>query len=248
MNIRKVVFDRFLPCAALGMFFVLAIPVQAQQPSTQPIPDDPQLKPSDPLAPLNAAFRTAYADLRSQIITQTSPIIVHFGDKMALIKDGVRTEAPSLTPRYHALKAVAHSPLALYVMLVAGAGATMDDTRLTTLRQYRELVAKGRDSMEGRGFRPAQRDRQLRMFDRSLALIDSTIQRGMVTKADLRRFTQSQRQDILSNVYEAAKDQIDTMDRHMKAWLATMTPAERKRLRVAVGSAHMSRVGVLAMH
>ena len=128
MNIRKVVFDRFLPCAALGMFFVLAIPVQAQQPSTQPVPDDPQLKPSDPLAPLNAAFRTAYADLRSQIITQTSPIIVHFGDKMALIKDGVRTEAPSLTPRYHELKAVAHVPLALYVMLVAGAGATMDDT------------------------------------------------------------------------------------------------------------------------
>ena len=101
--------------------------------------------------------------------------------------------------------------------------------------------------MEGRGFRPAQRDRQLRMFDRSLALIDSTLQSGMVTKADLRRFTKSQRQDILSNVYEAAKDQIDTMDRHMKAWLATMTLAERKRLRAAVGSAHMARVGGLAM-
>jgi hypothetical protein len=69
----------------------------------------------------------------------------------------------------------------------------------------------------------------------------------MVTKADLRRFTKSQRQDILINVYEAAKDQIDTMDRHMKAWLATMTSAERKRLRVAVGSAHMARVGGLAM-
>lgn len=79
---------------------------------------------------------------------------------------------------------MAHVPLALYVMLVAGAGATMDDPRLTTLRQYRALVAQGRDSMEGRGFRPDQRDRQLRMFDRSLALIDSTLQRGMVTKAD----------------------------------------------------------------
>ena len=58
--------------------------------------------------------------LRSQIITQTNPIIVHFGDKMALIKDGVHTEAPSFSPRYHALKAVAHVPLALYVMVVAG--------------------------------------------------------------------------------------------------------------------------------
>jgi hypothetical protein len=120
MNIRKVVFDRFLPFVAIGIFFVLSIPVQAQQPSTQPIPDDPQLQPDDPLSPLNAAFRTAYADLRSQIITQTSPIIVHFGDKMALIKDGVHTEAPSFTPPYHVLKAVAHVPLALYVMVVAG--------------------------------------------------------------------------------------------------------------------------------
>ena len=203
MNIRKVVFDRFLPCAALGMFFVLAISVQAQQPSTQPMPDDPQLKPSDPLSPLNAAFRTARR-LRSQIITQTSPIIVHFGDKMALIKDGVRTEAPSLTPRYHELKAVATAPGAVCDAGCRG-GCNHGRHQLTTLRQYRELVAKGRDSMEGRGFRPAQRDRQLRMFDHSLALIDSTLQSGMVTKADLRRFTKGQRQDILSNVYGLPK-------------------------------------------
>lgn len=232
---------------ALLAFSALPIPVQAQAPTAPPQSDDPQLKVADPLSPLNAAFRSAYAGLRTQIIKETSPVIVHLGDKMVLLKNGVRTEAPGLTSRYHELKSVAHVPLALYVMLVTGAGSKLDDPQLNHLQEYRALVVKGRDSIEGRGFRPDQRDRQLRMFDRSLRLIDATLQNGLVTKVDLLRFTQSQRKDILANAYEAAEDQIDTMNRQVKAWLATMTPEERKRLRVAVSSVHMARVGNLPM-
>ena len=220
--------------AVLFVVFALSLSVTAEE-------------PSDPLSILNAAFRVAYAGLRSQVVKQTSPIILHLGDKMVLIKDGVRTEAPALTPRYHELKSVAHVPLALYTMLVSGAGPKMEETQLGQLREYRSLVVKGRGSIESRGFKPAQRDRQLRLFDRSLALIDSTLDSGFVTKADLRRFTQNQREDILANAYEAAEDQIDTMDRQFKAWQTDMTAEERKQLRVAVSSVHMARVGNLAM-
>jgi hypothetical protein len=236
-----------LTLAVLGAVLALAFSTTAQGPRNPPTSTDSQIKPPDPLSTLNAAFRTAYADLRTQIIQETSPVIIHSGDKMVLIKDGVRTEAPSLTPRYHELKSVAHVPLALYVMLVSKADSKMDDTQLNHLREYRSLVAKGRDSIEARGFKPDERDRQLRMFDRSLFLIDSTLRNGLVTKADLRRFTQSQKEDILANAYEAAEDQITTMDRQFKAWQAGMTTEERKRLRVAVGSVHMARVGNLAM-
>ena len=247
MNLLKTVRHRSYTFSAIAIVLGLAIPAQTQQPPGPPTPADPQLKSSDPLSPLNAAFRTAYAGFRSRIIQETSPIIVHFGDKMALIKNGVRTEAPSFTPRYHELKAVAHVPLALHVMLVSGAGSKLDDSQLNNLRQYRALVAKARDSIEGRGYGPKQRDRQLRMLDNSLALVDSTLQTGLVTKGELRRFAQHQSKDILANVHEAAEDQIETMDRQVKTWLAVMTPEERKRLHVAVGSAHMPRVGNLAM-
>jgi hypothetical protein len=238
---------RSLTLAALGAVLALAVSTAAQGALNPPTSTDPQLKASDPLATLNAAFRTAYAGLRSGVIRETSPVIIHAGDKMVLLKDGVRTEAPALTPRYHELKSVAHVPLALYVILIAGAGSRLDDSQLNNLREYRLLVAQGRDSIEARGFEPDQRDRQLRLFDRSLALIDATLIKGMVAKTELLRFTQSQKDDILANAYEAAQDQIDTTDRQFKAWQAEMTPEEQKQLRVAVSSVHMPRVGNLAM-
>lgn len=232
---------------ALTITLALSVSVLAQEPSVQPIPADPQLKASDPILTLNDAFRTAYADLRSEIIEETSPIIIHSGDKMVLIKDGVRTEAPALTPRYHVLKSVAHVPLAVYAMLISGAGTRIDDPQLNRLREYRSLVSEGRHTIEALGLEPDQRDRQLRIFDRSVDLIDVTLRNGTVTKSELRRFTQSQRQDILANAYEAAEDQLTTTDRQFKAWESGMTTEERNKLRVAVSSVHMARVGNLAM-
>ena len=237
----------YLAVVWIGTVFALALSAGAQGAADQQIPVDLQLKASDPLSKLNAAFRTAYADLRSQIVKQTSPVIIHSGDKMVLIKDGIRVEAPALSPRYHELKSVAHVPLAVYVMLVSGADSKIEDSQLNLLREYRSLVAKGRDSIERRGFSPSQRDRQLQILDRSLALIDITLQNGKVTKAELHQFAQSQKENILANAYDAAKDQITTMDRQVKVWQTSMTTEERKQLRVAVSSVHMARVGNLAM-
>ena len=79
----------------LDVLSATCIRFQAPRPSTQPVPD----------GTLNAKFltlsdffdrRVPYLltlDQRSQIITQTSPIIVQIsGDKIGLIKDGVRPD------------------------------------------------------------------------------------------------------------------------------------------------------------
>ncbi|MCW5551266.1 MAG: hypothetical protein KIS67_03765 [Verrucomicrobiae bacterium] len=233
--------------AALSVGLALSLSATAQERANQPIAADPQLEASDPLATLNTAFRTAYADLRSKVVQKSSPVIIQSGDKMVLIKNGVRTEASAFTSRYHELKSVAHVPLALYVMLVSGADARMDTPQLNHLRAYRSLVMKGRDSLAGRGFGPDQLACQFRILDRSIALIDATLGNGLVTKAELREFTRGQKEDILRNAYEAAEDQVNTMDQQFKAWQAEMTPEERKELRAAVSSVHMARVGNIAM-
>ena len=123
----------------------------------------------------------------------------------------------------------------------------MSTPELNRLREYRSLVIKGRNSLAGRGFGPDQLAGQFRILDRSIALIDATLGNGLVTKAELREFTRGQKEDILRNAYEAAEDQVNTMDRQFKAWQAEMTPEERKELRVAVSSVHMARVGNIAM-
>jgi hypothetical protein len=239
MNIR--ILKRVMP------ILVLALVSACQTSGSGPVRARPQLEEPDPLATMNAAFRTAYAELRSEAIRDSGPVIIQAGETMILIRNGVRTEAKATTPRYNVLKSVAHVPLALYVMLVHGADSPLDEAALGRLRDYRLLVEKGRDSIATRELTSAQHDRQLRLFDRSLTLIDTTLRDDRVTKADLLQFTRSQKDDILANAYEAADDQITTMDRQFKAWQAEMSAEERKQLRVAVGTAHMARVGSLAM-
>jgi len=201
----------------------------------------------DPLKALNEAFRTAYGDSRSEIVKKMSPVIIQCGDNLVLIKSGVRTEAPALTKRYHELKSVAHVPLATYLMLAPEAETKLGDPRTKQLEEYRELVVKARKSIGSRGYETNLHDRQLRILDQSLAMIDVASSRGKVTMAELRRFARSLKDDILANAYDAAEDQIATMDRQFKAWQAEMTPDERRQLRVAVSSVHMARVGNLAM-
>lgn len=222
-------------------------PLQAQEKTPAQTWNDPQLKPSDPLTPMNNAFRVAYANLRSRILAETSPVIVHAGDKLILFRNGVQTDVATFTPRYHELKSVAHVPLALYVMLVHDAGSKLTSEQLTQLHDYRALVAAGRDSIAGRNFASEQQTRQYRMLDQALALIDATLKDGMVSRPALRQYTKSQAQDVLANAYDAADDQLATMDTQVKAWLAQMTPEERKRVKIAVGSAHMPRIGNIAM-
>jgi len=230
-----------------GIALILSFSTQAQNLVNEPTRPKPQLKADDPLADLNGAFRSTYAELRQETLKAIGPVVIHAGDTMILMQNGIRSEAPALTHRYHELKSVAHVPLTIYAMLVGKTEARMEEPQLNSIRAYRHMVAKGRESMIGRGFRSDQLDRQLRLFDRSLAVIDSTLKKGMITKAELRRFVEAQQADILANAYEAAEDQIDTTHRQFQKWQAQMTADERSRIRVAVSSVHMPRVGNLAM-
>lgn len=249
-NYIKASLDRGLRLTTMIIVLTYLLPLKAQEPPTSATPygrGTAQLSPSDPLTPPNAAFRDAYARLRTEILAKIRPIIIQSGDMLVLLKDGARSEAPAVTQRYHELKAVAHIPLALYVMLAPEADSKLDEAQLKKLREYRALVVQARASLEGRDFRPKQRERQLKMVDRSLAFIDTTLGTGTAPSPTLRRFTLSQSEDIQANMYEAAEDQINTMDKQLKTWLAEMTAEERKRLRVVVGAAHMPRVGNLSM-
>lgn len=261
-NRMKAGVDRSLRLAqAVVIACTYALPLRAEQPPT-PAPA-PSLKKSDPLAILNDAFRESYKTLRDQIVLpKIGPIIFQIGDNMTLMKgvslvpgaDGTSTvrsdtsiTVPAVTSRFHELKAIPHVSLALYAMLIPEVDSKLDEAALAKLREYRVKVVQARASINGRNFRPEQRNRQLRMLNQSLAFIDTTLSKGTVSKDELRRFTGSQREDIQANAYEAAEDQLDTMHKQFQAWLAEMTPEERKRLRVVVAGTHMPRVGSLVM-
>jgi hypothetical protein len=204
------------------------------------------LPAGDPLGATNAAFRAAYAALRSETLAKTEPILFSAGDDLVLLRAGKRAEAKAVTARYHALKAVAHVPLAVYVMLASGAGAPLPQARLDGLKEYRGLVAKARDSLRRRSWAAGQLERQERLVNSSLKLLDSALAAGRVSAEELTAFTRAQRTDIQANVRAAARDQIDTMDAQVTRWLKAMTSEERACLRVVVSTPHMPRTGNIA--
>ncbi len=201
----------------------------------------------DPLIALNTSFRSAYADLRSQLQATQTPVIIQVGDKIILFNKGMRTESMAISPRYTELKTIAHLPLALYVMLSNETNKVMTNVQLDKLRDYRILIGSVSNALATRNFSSEQLDRQGRLIKRSLFLIDTVLSHKIISKDALQLFTLSQRDDCLANMSDAAEEQINTLDHQFKFWVKDMTPEERQHLRVVVGASHMPRIGNLAM-
>ena len=201
----------------------------------------------DPLIALNASFRSAYADLRSQLQATQTPVIIQVGDKIILFNKGMRTESMAISPRYTELKTIAHLPLALYVMLSNETNKVMTDVQLDKLRDYRTLIGSVSNALATLNFSSEQLDRQGRLIKRSLSLIDTVLSHKIISKDALHQFTLSQRDDCLANMSDAAEEQINTLDHQFKSWVKDMTPEERQHIRVVVGASHMPRIGNLAM-
>ncbi len=202
---------------------------------------------SDSIISLNNYFRSAYADLRSQIQATQTPVIVQVGDKVILFNKGVRNESTAISPRYTELKTIAHVPLALYVMLIGETNKVMTNSQLDKLRDYRTLIGSVSNALSTRNFTSQQIERQGRIIKRSLSLIDSVLSQKKISKDDLQKFTVSQREDCLASMSDAAEEQVNTLDHQFKFWVKNMTLEEKQSLRVVVGASHMPRIGNLAM-
>lgn len=203
------------------------------------------LDPADPLGALNEAFREAYAARREAVLAGMGPVIAQIEDRLVLRRGGQRFEGPARTRRYHELKAIAHLPLALHLLL-SGRSGGLDDATRRRLAALRERAAAAAGDLEGRGFTPDERARQRRILDASLALLDEVLAADRAAPETLAAFVRAQTADILRNIEDAARDQIDTMHATTSAWMQQMTPDERARLRAVVAISHMTRPGNVA--
>jgi hypothetical protein len=217
---------------AAGLFLGLWLRSGAAQPAAE-----------DPLVLLNAAFRAAYRQARTEAVAHTDAIILAEGDKLVLLRGGKRTEADVTAPLYHELKALGHVPLALHVMLAPGSERPLEEAKLEQLRKYRPLVTAARGNLEQRKFPPDLRASQAAMLDHALAFLDKALERKQVTARDLARLTGAReiRHGIEAGVTAAAKAQIDALHRQILAWQNELTVTEWRRLKVVVMGSQMPR-------
>jgi hypothetical protein len=102
----------------------------------------------DPLEQLNAAFRGAYARAKAESLARIGPVLMVAGDQLLLSRNQVKVAEELIRPAlYHRLKAVAHVPLALQVLL-AGPGGPAPE-RMAELRALRALALAARAGLKG---------------------------------------------------------------------------------------------------
>ena len=89
----------------------------------------------DPLLDtLNGEFRAQYRQALATALGQAGPLILEEGDDLILVHHGERTSVLVKPVEYHELKAVAHIPLALFVMLSFPQEASLAAARRESLR------------------------------------------------------------------------------------------------------------------
>jgi hypothetical protein len=203
-------------------------------------PPTPQASPAaDPLMTLNGVFRAAYQRTKDATLAHAGPVILVEGEKLVLRRGIARQEAAYTPAVYHVLKAVAHVPLALDVMLAPHEGdATLDDTVLVELRQIRGLMEDTEPTLAARGLEPEQLDRARTIFAESRKFLDSVVQARSCPREQRIAFARHMTPMVMKNAGDASRAELDALHARMNAWRKEMSPEEWKALKVVImGSA-----------
>jgi hypothetical protein len=204
-----------------------------------PAPPAGQAAPVDPLLTLNNAFRAGYQRTKESTLAHGGPVILVEGDKVVLRRGNARQEAAHTPAIYHVLKAVAHVPLALDVMLAPHAGdATLDEAVLAELRQIRSLMEDAEPSLATRGLEPEQLDRARTIFAESRKFLDAVVQARCCSRERRIAFARRMTPMVMKNVGDASRAELDALHSRVIAWRKEMSADEWTALKVVIlGSA-----------
>jgi len=196
----------------------------------------------DPLLDtLNGEFRVQYQQALAATLAQAGPLILEEGDSLILVHHGERTRVLVKPVEYHELKAVAHVPLALFVMLSFPKQASLSAARRKSLEDYRELMEKARATLPGRHFTPEQLSRQQKIFSASFELLDEVLASGQVNPEKLASFARQCGPLLLANVMDATEIEMRDLYATAAAWRKQLTPVEWNALHVVMIGPHMPR-------
>lgn len=156
-------------------------------------------------------------------------------------RNGERTVYTINTPTYHNYKMVAHTPLGMYMILIANTSnsVVLDENTLTRLENYKEKM----DAVvldETRFPHPDSLEVQLRVYDTTYGFLEHVLETGEVTLDELKAFAWSQNADISYNLAAAAQEQITVLHAATMNFTSQLTEEEFDEMVVALPIPHMA--------
>ncbi|MGE0094394.1 MAG: hypothetical protein AB7M05_09600 [Alphaproteobacteria bacterium] len=197
---------------------------------------------SEALDRLNAAFRSHYGDSRAATLGRTDPVILVEFETLVLLHKGERHEEPFTPPLYHRLKSISHIPLTLFVMSSRYGDRPLPADALHTLEEYRALVVAARDALPSLEIPADLRPTLDTVIASSLRLIDETRATQRFDPVAVTVLARSLEPAVMSAAREAARAQLDGLNRATRQFRAAMGEDAWSRAYVVVFGVRQARV------
>lgn len=202
---------------------------------------------SSPLEQLNGLFRAAYRQAKADCLVRGGPVLVVDGDRLLLFRNDLEVARESIRPgSYHRLKAVAHVPLALLLVLSGPGRGPWSPERMAELGAMRDLTAKARQDLQA-DFPTADRPRQEQILDACLRLLDGCLRDGTVSPEPLAAFTRDMGPLVMANADEAAGQELEQLDRAVSRFRQRLGAGAWNGVRVVIIGSHMAREGEVSL-
>ena len=227
-----------IPLAAVWMLLMMCVS-RSTATAESPSPD--------PLLTINKQFRKSYSQVRAARLARGGPVIVVEGEKLVLLRGKEREEAEIDLARYHHLKAVAHVPLTVYLLLDPDDTETIPEEQLAELRRLREPIVVAGGTLAERGFSDGQIERQRKILADSLSVVEEALKQQRCSEKERTAFARRMGPQVLANVADSARVQIDGYHALVSTWRRKLSAEEWGKLRVVIMGSQMPRKDNLAV-
>ena len=192
----------------------------------------------------NQGFIAEYDEARARAIRGVPLAILAVGGELVVVRQGQIVErVNAIPPTYTALKEVSHVLLALWV--AAWNSSPENAAKQTAL--YAPHLAAVEKGLAGSAIPASERPRQQRLLAAARELIrEAGLGRG-IPQSTLTQWARKVAPDMLKNVTEAARAQLELMNTEMTRILMSMNPEEKSSFFVVIGSVHQARVNNVQM-
>lgn len=206
----------------------------------------PRAQVSPALDAINDQFHDSYGASRHEARRKV-PVFVILGDELILFHRDERT-VWSFAPRgFHAIKSVAHAPLAIFATFEPETEPGSEVPPRESLAAQRAQLARALERLEGDTEELAESTRDdLRTVLRACADFVDRVD-GRVSREALTAFARALGPLLMRLTDDATQLQLDALHRHVEAALQTLSRQDRKGLQVVVAGDHQARARSLAM-
>jgi hypothetical protein len=251
------------PIQRLGLFFLVATTVagcaaRSVSPRATPIAENqlgvaltnscPPPNPTGTPAPCGdlGAFDKFFLDSYqvSQDLTKARhvPVVIVSGSSLVLMLNGSAPVPVRVIPDiYHALKAIAHFPFAVYLVASREVGQSLSPESRAVLDAFLAREPAARSDLGRFPLTPEQTARQHQILDNAIGFVRKGLSAGAFSREQLNAFARSVGPMMLENTRDAGCAQVLSTHRQMRVWREAHPSVEWQSLVVVNRGSHQAR-------